>query len=93
MIYLCLYFLTAYSPVNRTGSPQGLFTSTNLTQDEHKAKHAHYNYTHVKHIYQHNPKVTPFGIALVKIKKIKEIKLGYAGTIDRFGLAFQYQII
>ena len=36
-----------------------------------------------------NPKVSPFGIALVKKR---QIKLGDAGTIDRFGLAFQYQI-
>ena len=39
--------------------------------------------------YKQNPKVSPFGIAVVKKCKIK---LGDAGTIDRFGLAFQYQI-
>ena len=41
----------------------------------------------VKH--QHNPKVSPFGISLIKKR---QMKLGDAGTIDRFGLAFQYQI-
>ena len=40
--------------------------------------------------YKHNPKVSPFGIALVKKW---QIKLGDAGTIDRFDLAFQYQIL
>ena len=39
--------------------------------------------------YKHNPKISPFGIALVTKW---QIKLGDAGTIDRFGLAFQYQI-
>ena len=38
---------------------------------------------------KHNLKVSPFGIALVKKW---QIKLGDAGTIDRFDLAFQYQI-
>ena len=38
---------------------------------------------------KHNPKVSPFGISLIKKR---QIKLGDAGTIDRFGLAFQYQI-
>ena len=40
-------------------------------------------------IFKHNPKVSPFGIALITKW---QIKLGDAGTIDRFGLAFQYQI-
>ena len=51
---------------------------------EYNAKHAHY--IDIKH----NKKVSPFGIALVKKKKA--IQLGDAGTSDRFGLAFEYQI-
>ena len=43
---------------------------------------------HKRKTYKHNPKGSPFGIALVKNDK----KLGDAGTIDNFGLAFQYQI-
>ena len=39
--------------------------------------------------YKHNPKVSPFGIDLVKKR---QIKLGDAGTIDGFGLMFEYQI-
>ena len=35
-------------------------------------------------------KVNPFGTAL--IKKKRQIKLGDAGTINRFSLVFQYQI-
>ena len=37
--------------------------------------------------YQRNPKVSPVGIALVKKMQIKLVD---AGTIDHFGLAFQY---
>ena len=58
------YLLEAFSPVNRTGSPQGF---SNLTQVELPGKHAHY--TNVKH--KHNPKVSPFGIALVKMARLK----------------------
>ena len=54
-------------------------------EEEYNTKHAHY-YTNVKH----NPKMSPFGIAIVKKKR--QIKLGDEGTIDHFGLAFQYQI-
>ena len=50
-IYLVIHLLKVYSPVNRTGSPQGFFTSTNLKQDEHKAKHAHYNYKYTRKTY------------------------------------------
>ena len=38
---------------------------------------------------KHNPKVGPFGTALVK--KL-QIKLGDAGTTDRFHLTFQCEI-
>ena len=40
--------------------------------------------------YGHNRKVSLFGIAL--IKKKANIKLRNAGTIDRFDLAFQYEV-
>ena len=49
----------------------------------YNTKHA--QYTNVKH----NPKVGPFGFALVKKR---QIKLGDAGTIDCFDLVFQNQI-
>ena len=79
--------MKAYSPVNRTGSPSsGLFTKSNLTQVEYNTKHAHF-YNHKT--YKHNTIVTPFRIAFVK--KMAN-KLGDAGTIWHFGLAFQYQI-
>ena len=45
--------------------------------------------TRKRKTYKHNPKVSPFGIALIKKW---QIKLGDAITIDHFGLAFQYQI-
>ena len=55
----------------------GIFTKSTLTQvASHKP-------------YQHNPKVSPFGIAIVKKM---QIKLGDAGTFDGLGLAFQYQM-
>ena len=38
---------------------------------------------------KHNPKVNPFDIAVVKKS---HVKLGDAGTIEPFDLAFQYQI-
>ena len=66
----------------------GLFTSWNLTQIEYNAKHEHHIYK--SKTYQHNPKVSP----LIKYcsRKTWQIKLGDAGTIDCFGLAFQDQI-
>ena len=52
-----------------------------------------WNTTQNMHIIQtynkHNPKVSPFGIALV-VEMANQ--LGDAGTTDRFDLAFQYQI-
>ena len=62
-IYLFIYLLKAYSAVNRTGSPQGFSQVLNLVQVEYSTKHARY----IKgKAYKHNPKVSPFGIALVK---------------------------
>ena len=61
------YLLKAYSPVNRTESPQGFFTSSNSIQVEYNTN------MHKRKTYKQNPKVSPFGIALVKKKK--EIKL------------------
>ena len=40
--------------------------------------------------YKHNPKGSPVRYCFRKNKR--QIKLGDAGTIDRFGLAFQFQI-
>ena len=54
----------------------GLFTNANSAEVEYKTKRAHF--TNIK-TYKDNPKVSPFGTDLVK----------NAGTIDRFGLAFQ----
>ena len=62
------------SPANRTGSPQGFYKA--CTFYKHKT-------------YKNNPKVSPFGIALINKMAIK---LGDAGTIARYGLAFQYHI-
>ena len=81
---LIIYLLKAHSIINCTGSSSGLFTSSNLTQVEYNTKHAHYN-IYKRKTYKRNPKVSPFGIALVKKWPIK---LGDAGTIDRFSLAF-----
>ena len=44
---------------------------------------------HTRKTHKHKPKASPLGIALVKKW---QIKLGDAGSIHRFGLAFQYQI-
>ena len=57
-------------------------------QQQQQQQHA---YTLFKRkTYKHNPKVSTFGIAIVK-KKRRQIKLGDV-TIDRFYLGFQYQI-
>ena len=71
---------------NRTGSPQGF----SLVQTLHKLGLPGIQYKtctlYKRKTYKHNPKVSPFGIALVKKW---QIKLRDAGTIDRFDLAFQ----
>ena len=54
---LFLSSLEAYSPVNRTGITSGLFTKSILAEVENSTKYAHF--TNVKHIYKHNPKVSP----------------------------------
>ena len=55
-----IYLLKAYRLVNPHRVTSGLLTSSNLAQVEYNTKHAHY--INVKH----NPKVSDFGIALVK---------------------------
>ena len=64
-VYLFISLLLAYSPVNRTGSPQGFsqvqISRTSWTQ--YKTCTLHKRKTH-----QHKPKGSPFGIALVKKK-------------------------
>ena len=47
-------YITSYSPANRTGSPQVLVLVIYKTCTLHKHKP-----------YKHNPKVSPFGIALI----------------------------
>ena len=60
---LLFYFFEGLGSPLRVTS--GLFTSSNLTQVEYNTKHAHYTQTlNVKH--KHNPKVSPFGIALIR---------------------------
>ena len=76
----CIYLLKAFSP----STAQGRFRAYHRFKYhivEYDTKHAHY--TNIKH----NPKVSPFGIALVKKWQIKLD----ARTIDRFDLEFQYQ--
>ena len=45
----------------------------------------HIVFTNVKQSYKHNPKVSPFGISLIKKR---QIKLEDAGTIDHSVLRF-----
>ena len=64
-IYLFIDLLKAYRPVNRTGSPQGF----SQVQISHKLNTIQ-DYTLLKRkTYKHNPKVSPFGISLVKKEK------------------------
>ena len=60
--YYYYYLLKAFNPINHTGSPQGF--SLDLTQVEYNTKYVHYIYKHKT--YKHNPKVSPFSIALVE---------------------------
>ena len=66
-------WLKVYSPVNRTGSPQG-FSQIKISHKLNTIQNVHVIY---KRKYQHIPKVSTFGIVLVKIW---QIKLGDAGT-------------
>ena len=59
IIYL---FIEGLQPSEPHRVTPGLFTKSNLTKVEYNTKHAHF--TNVKH--KHNPKVSPFGIALIK---------------------------
>ena len=82
---LFIYVLLAYSAVNRSRSPQG-FSQIQISHTnwiEYKTCTLHTRKT-----YKHNPKGSPFGIALVNKWQIKID----AGTIDHVGLAFQYQV-
>ena len=87
---LFIYLFKAYSPINRTGPPQGFSLKTN--QILHKLNIYKTCTFYKRKTYKHNPKVSPFDLALVKKKKKKKkkshMKLGDAGTTDRFGLAF-----
>ena len=57
---LLLFVEGLYSLVNRTGSPQG-FSLNQILQKLNTIQHMHSLQT-----YQHNPKVSLFGIALIK---------------------------
>ena len=72
----------AYCPVKRTGSLHD-FSQVQISHKLKTIQNAHITWT-----CKHNPKVSLFGIALVKNW---QIKLGDADTVDRFGLACQYQ--
>ena len=61
-IYLFIYLLKAHSPGTPHRVTSGRFTKSNLAEVENNTKHA--RFTNVKH--KHNPKVSPFGTALIK---------------------------
>ena len=78
----------SYIPANSTGS----FIEGVYPRQPHRVTSGlffiFYKTCTLHKTYKHNPKVNPFGIALlIKIKR--HIQLGDAGTIDHFGLAFQ----
>ena len=73
-IYVCIYLLKAYSPVNPHRVTSELLTKSNLTEVEYNKKHAHF--TNVRHIYKHKAKVSPFGIALIK-KMANKVRCWY----------------
>ena len=58
-----IYLLKAYSPVHRTGSPQG-FSKVQVSQKLNTIQNMHITFK--RRTYKRNPKVIPFGIALVK---------------------------
>ena len=62
---LFIDLLKAYSLVNRTGSPRGFHTL------KYRTSRIQYKTStlHTRKTYKHNPKVSPFGIALVKNDK------------------------
>ena len=57
------YLLKAYSPVNRTGLPQDFSQVQNVAQVQYNTKTCT---LHKRTTHKHNPKGSPFGIALVK---------------------------
>ena len=84
---LKVIYLYSYSPVNRTRSPQG-FSLNQILQKLNSLQYKTCTF-YKRKTYKLNLKVSPFGIAVIKKW---QIKLRDAGTIDRFSLAFQYQI-
>ena len=89
--YLSIYLTLIYLFIEglySTGSPQG-FSQVQISHKLNVIQNMHIT-VHKRKIYKHHPKVSLFGIAVVK--NVQFIKLGDAGTIDHFGLAFQYQI-
>ena len=71
--YNYYYLLMAYSPVNRTGSLHGFSQVQILHKSHNIKKHLTYIYKtctfYKRKTHKHNPKVSPFGIALVKTGK------------------------
>ena len=64
---LCIYLLETYSTVNQPHRVTSrFFTKSNLTEVEYNTKRAHSTNAQT---YQHNPKVSSFGIALIKYGK------------------------
>ena len=86
-IYLFIYLLLAYSPVNRSGHLRAFYKFKFRTQVEYNTKQAHY--INVKDTNISRKVVPSVCIALIKNW---QIKFGDAGTIDHFSLALQYQI-
>ena len=63
LLHKPIYWLKAYSSVNRIGSPQGVSLNQILLKLNTKEN---MDIIYKRKTYKHNPKVSPFGIALVK---------------------------
>ena len=85
--FLLLLLLFIEGPVNRTGSPSRLFSSSILTHVGQPAIQYKTHTLYKRKTSKHNPKVSPFRYCSRKKKK-RQIKCGNVGTIDRFALAF-----
>ena len=91
LIYMYLMTKGFYSPVNHTGSPQ-CFLQVKISYKLNTIQNMQIIiYTNVKHI--NIPVIWKLVPSILLSYKKWLIKLGDAGTIDCFGLAFQHQII
>ena len=70
----------------------GLFTNSNLAQVEYKNKTCTLLHKRKSYNYKHNPKVSPFGIALDNDLFKTANKVRKMLVLLPFGLAFQCQI-